>query len=200
MDDASTRALEERGLVRLAEIPRSLRGTVFWLSAESFGRFFAERFDAFSARSPGFIANHIGGSFSLTRKDLMAMGLQKLGRAAARMGTPLPLQIEEFLPKTVVLAPGGEEAIASAFKDPEQQLIVKPAGAAQGRGIFVAPAKDVITWTKTEYPIEVKKLEKEYPEDKDRYRRIRVVSEYVADPLLIGGRKFDLRIYFAFVG
>lgn len=142
MDDASTRALEERGLARLEEVPRSLRGAVFWLSAESFGRFFTEHFDAFSARDPGFLANHVGGSFSITRKDLMAEGLQRLARAAAKRGLPEGCpRVEEFLPKTVVLAPGGAGAVESAFRDPEQQLIVKPAGAAQGRGIFVAPAK-----------------------------------------------------------
>lgn len=201
MDDASTRALEERGLARLAAVPKCLRGTVFWLSAESFGRFFAEHFDAFSARSPGFLANHVGGSFSLTRKDLMAENLQRLARVAAKRQLPKGCpRVEEFLPKTVVLTPGGEAVVESAFRDPEQLLIVKPAGAAQGRGIFVKTAKEVVAWTRNEYPREIQRIREEFPEEKDRYRQIRVVSAYVDAPLLLGDRKFDFRVYVALVG
>lgn len=59
--------------------------------------------------------------------------------------------------------------------NPSKQWIVKPAASSQGRGIFV-----------TSNLADIPHKDKQF-----------VVSEYVANPLLFNGFKFDLRIYVA---
>lgn len=60
-------------------------------------------------------------------------------------------------------------------RDKLKQWIVKPAASSQGRGIFV-----------TNNIADIPHKEKQY-----------VVSEYIGNPLLFNGYKFDLRIYVA---
>ena len=67
--------------------------------------------------------------------------------------------------------------------------ILKPCGSSQGKGIQIL--------TK---PQQVKKLENQYKSSKysnsyNKKQHIFVVSEYINSPLLIQGRKFDLRLY-----
>ena len=70
--------------------------------------------------------------------------------------------------------------------------IMKPAGRAQGKGIFLfTDLKDITDWKKGE-----SKNEKIYEANKDSAGpEIYVVQRYLSNPYLIGGKKFDMRIY-----
>jgi tubulin polyglutamylase TTLL9 len=71
-----------------------------------------------------------------------------------------------------------------AFKRVGGLWIMKPVGRCQGRGIFVVDRiARVATWKKANDEREPEK------------REIYVVSKYIETPMLIGGKKFDLRIY-----
>jgi predicted ATP-grasp superfamily ATP-dependent carboligase len=59
-------------------------------------------------------------------------------------------------------------------KNPQRQWIVKPASSSQGKGIFITQDID------------------EIPPGQQM-----VASEYINNPLLIDGYKFDLRVYVA---
>lgn len=71
--------------------------------------------------------------------------------------------------------------------------IMKPAGRAQGKGIFLfTDLKDITDWKKGEN----KANEKINDPNKDTIApEIYVVQRYLANPYLIGGKKFDMRIY-----
>lgn len=61
---------------------------------------------------------------------------------------------------------------------------MKPVSRCQGRGIFVIDrVARVASWKKAN--------DEREPEKKEIY----VVSKYIENPMLIGGKKFDLRIY-----
>lgn len=73
---------------------------------------------------------------------------------------------------------------AEAFRRTGGLWIMKPVGRCQGRGIFVVDrVSRVAAW---------KKANDEREPDK---REIYIVSKYIEQPLLIGGKKFDLRLY-----
>ena len=64
--------------------------------------------------------------------------------------------------------------------------IMKPCGRAQGKGIFlVNKLNQLKKWaTCSKLPFQTLSLKESY-----------VISKYVENPLLIGGKKFDLRLY-----
>lgn len=116
--------------------------------------------------------NHFPFTNEITRKDNMA-------RNISIMQKNYPGHFS-FIPKTFIL-PNDREFLIRDFEQNQNGAsgakgnriyISKPPGGSQGRGIFVSDSIDELL---------------SYPHN--------VVSHYVADPLLIEGYKFDLRIY-----
>lgn len=82
-----------------------------------------------------------------------------------------------FLPKTYILPHEYQYLQKDMLSNTMKQWIFKPAAQAQGRGIFVTNKLAEIPQTSSN----------------SNY----VVSEYVYNPLLLNGYKFDMRIYIA---
>ena len=114
--------------------------------------------------------NHYPGMYAITRKNHLARNLMRMKRA---------FQEEfNFFPATWVL-PGDNIDFMNQFNKPtddkkqkRQTYIVKPDGLSQGKGIFLT--NDL----------------SEIPKD-ETY----VVQQYMQNPYLIDGLKFDLRLY-----
>lgn len=92
----------------------------------------------------------------------------------------------DFIPVTYMM-PADYNLFAEDFKrDPNHTWIMKPAAKAQGKGIFlINKISQIKKWSKEKWNgIAV-------PQGRDTY----VISKYIDNPLLIGGKKFDLRLY-----
>lgn len=117
--------------------------------------------------------NHFPCSFYVTRKDLMYKNVAKQSEIHGHKHF-------SFLPKTFVLPNEFGYLQQAMMKDPARQWIFKPAANSQGRGIFVTNKIEEID-------------QKTSSTSSSNY----VVSEYIANPLLLNGYKFDLRVYVA---
>lgn len=110
--------------------------------------------------------NHFPGSYLLCKKNFLASHLLKIQQI-------LP-EAYDFFPKTWILPFNynnlQEYSEASSYK---KVFIAKPEASCQGRGIFLT-----------------KKVSKTLNE-RENY----VVQEYIRNPFLIDGFKFDLRLY-----
>ncbi|XP_050422044.1 polyglutamylase complex subunit TTLL1-like [Adelges cooleyi] len=140
------------------------------------------------------MVNHFPNSCELGRKDLLVRNLKRyrkhLQRSGDRVGTVdsrTRLFVHmDFIPASFVL-PGEYSMFVEEFnKTGPSMWIMKPSGRCRGAGIFLIN--------------KLAKLRKWARESKEPYnpnapRETYVVSRYVERPLLIGGRKFDLRIY-----
>lgn len=107
--------------------------------------------------------NHFPGMMEICRKDLLARNLN-------RMLKVFPEEYNIF-PKTWSLPSNYAEALNYSLKNKNRTYIIKPAAAAQGRGIFLTQSL------------------------KDIQMDGMVCQLYVKKPLLIDGLKFDLRVY-----
>ena len=131
--------------------------------------------------------NHFPKHYELTRKDLLVKNLKRARKAAEKeQGAERAHGAYAFFPTTFTL-PIDYRLFVEEFKRSGGVWIMKPIGRAQGKGIFL--------FTKLSQISDWKKANRwnAGPEGErvDNY----IVQRYVDAPYLIGGKKFDLRLY-----
>ena len=129
--------------------------------------------------------NHFRNHYELTRKDLMIKNLKRQQRALAREGNDEEAAKYDFSPTTYVL-PADYGLFNEEFKHHVGAFwIMKPIGGAQGKGIFLFnKLSQIADWKK----------DHRWKADNPQAETY-VVQKYIENPLLVGGKKFDLRLY-----
>ncbi|XP_074127988.1 polyglutamylase complex subunit TTLL1 isoform X4 [Sminthopsis crassicaudata] len=93
----------------------------------------------------------------------------------------------DFVPVTFMLPADYNLFVEEFRKSPSSTWIMKPCGKAQGKGIFlINKLSQIKKWSR-----DSKTSSFVSQSSKEAY----VISLYISNPLLIGGRKFDLRLY-----
>ncbi|PVD20598.1 hypothetical protein C0Q70_18754 [Pomacea canaliculata] len=132
--------------------------------------------------------NHFRNHCELTRKNLMARNLKRLRRSIAQKYGKTEAQNIGFFSE-IILQSEYHIFVETYKKCNPGFWIMKPVAKSQGKGIFLFKRlKDITVWRKGTDSQRLSDQTKETPETY-------VVQRYIENPYLIGGRKFDLRIY-----
>jgi len=169
---------------------------IFWADKE----WIHDVFDHIHLRSPNQRINHFRNHYELTRKDLLVKNVKRSKRQAEKEGNTEEARLFGMIsPQTFVL-PQEYSIFVEEFKkySHDTYWIMKPVGKSQGKGIFLFnQLKQISDWKPNETTwasrneTNKKKQDDEPEEKKEAY----VVQKYLQNPLLIGGKKFDIRIY-----
>ncbi|KAK9814201.1 hypothetical protein WJX72_002184 [[Myrmecia] bisecta] len=131
---------------------------------------------------PYQIINHFPNHYEITRKDLMVKNVKRYLKQVRKDGGDLDAL--DFVPTTFIL-PQDYSLFVEEFRKASSTWIMKPTSKAQGKGIFlINKLSQVKKWAAGQWPSAVRPQMENY-----------VVSKYIDDPLLVGGKKFDLRVY-----
>jgi tubulin polyglutamylase TTLL9 len=131
--------------------------------------------------------NHFPNSFELTRKDLMAKNLQRLRRELRKTGQEWQV---DFSPPTYVL-PSQFAMFMEDVKRKDGPWICKPVGGSMGQGIvFLTTEQEAASFQSRMFGRFQSASTAE-----DKMKLTYVAQRYILNPLLIGGRKFDIRLY-----
>ena len=160
---------------------------IFWCDKE----WIYETFDQIHLQ-PHQKVNHFRNHYELTRKDLLVKNLKRAKRQAEKDGNTEEFNRLAMFPNTYVL-PLEYSIFVEEYKRIQSEKakgekciwIMKPCGKAQGKGIFLVDRLSQITDWKSET-----RFRPENP-GVESY----VCQRYITNPLLVGGKKFDLRIY-----
>ncbi|ETV74521.1 hypothetical protein H257_11044 [Aphanomyces astaci] len=125
--------------------------------------------------------NHFRNGRELCRKDLLIKNLKR-ARRAQKKNEEFPY---DFFPITYIL-PGEYSMFVEEFKRNQGIWIMKPIGKAQGKGIFLFTKLSQISDWRTDY---------RYKQPENQQVETYVVQKYISNPYLVGGKKFDLRLY-----
>eukprot|EP00038_Savillea_parva_P027287 m.58753 g.58753 ORF g.58753 m.58753 type:complete len:451 (-) comp7840_c1_seq1:1052-2404(-) len=131
---------------------------------------------------------HFPTHFELTRKDRSVTNMKRLRKKLEReVGKKEAAKRCSFMPETFYL-PGEYHMFVELWKkSPSTAWIMKPVGRAQGKGIFLfRKLEDIVGW---------KKDTRFDPDESGDKRDAYIVQQYISNPYLIGGKKFDLRFY-----
>jgi len=134
--------------------------------------------------------NHFRNSYEMTRKDLLIKNLKRSKRALIKGGHTEEANQYDFFPKCFAV-PQEHSLFVEEFKRVQNSTwIMKPIGRCQGKGIFiVSKLKQVDHWKRRKMPLGIREDDgKSAPEPY-------IIQQYIDNPLLIGGKKFDLRVY-----
>jgi len=128
------------------------------------------------------IINHYPNHFELTRKDLMVKNIKRYLKDLSRDGSAqVP---SDFVPVTYLLPADYTLFVEEFRRNPNSMWIMKPTSRSQGKGIFIInKLAQIKKWSSSSRWAQMPM--------KEAY----VISRYIENPLLIGGKKFDLRIY-----
>lgn len=148
------------------------------------------------------LINHFPNHYELVRKDLLVKNIKRYRKELEKECNPLASKTEiklangqavnrytylDFIPVTFVLPSDYNMFVEEFRRFPQSTWILKPCGKSQGAGIFlINKLSKLKKWSR-----ESKKYLQHQLTSKDMY----VISRYIDNPLLIGGKKFDLRIY-----
>ncbi|XP_033329640.1 tubulin tyrosine ligase-like 1B isoform X3 [Megalopta genalis] len=138
--------------------------------------------------------NHFPNHYELTRKDLLVKNIKRYRKELEREGNPLAERGDgpvkylylDFIPVTFVLPADYNMFVEEYRKSPQSTWIMKPCGKSQGAGIFlINKLSKLKKWSR----------EAKNPFNPNLTKESYVISRYIDNPLLIGGKKFDLRLY-----
>ncbi|XP_073436866.1 probable tubulin polyglutamylase TTLL9 isoform X5 [Dendrobates tinctorius] len=128
------------------------------------------------------------GWTELTRKNFMVKNLKRYRKQLDRESGRLEALKCDFFPKTFELPAEYHLFVEEFRRNPGITWIMKPVAKSQGKGIFLfRKLKDIIDWRKDGSRSDEQKDELPV----ENY----VAQRYIENPYLIGGRKFDLRVY-----
>ncbi|GAW81416.1 tubulin tyrosine ligase-like protein 1 [Plasmodium gonderi] len=182
-----------------------------------------EVYDTLSLRNNQYV-NHFRNYYELTRKDLLAKNIKRLKKQNEKIKSEEELKIIDITPVTFVLPLEYKIFLEEYKKRSNRVWIMKPIGRSQGKGIFLFDKisqirewsvgrsrhinerdkerdgekykgndRDLEKSRKSERSVN---LERGVHPDKERDRPEQyIVQEYIQNPLLIGGKKFDIRLY-----
>jgi len=129
------------------------------------------------------LVNHFPNHYELTRKDLMYKNVKRYRKDLRKQGYDDSRL--DFVPRTFILPQDYSLFLEEHKKGSVGTWIFKPHGRAQGRGIFLINKLS-----------QIKRLAPRGSSNSDRNPLdTYIICEYLSRPLLIGGRKFDLRVY-----
>eukprot|EP00033_Pygsuia_biforma_P002884 GCRY01003181.1.p1 GENE.GCRY01003181.1~~GCRY01003181.1.p1 ORF type:complete len:439 (-),score=70.47 GCRY01003181.1:32-1348(-) len=129
--------------------------------------------------------NHFKNHYELTRKDMLSKNIKRIRRQLEREGKSEQALQYNIVPSTFILPLEYAMFVEEFKKHPGTVWIMKPVGRAQGRGIFL--------FTKLNQISEWKK-DTRWKADQPQAEHY-VVQRYLGNPYLVGGKKFDLRLY-----
>ncbi|XP_018107349.1 probable tubulin polyglutamylase TTLL1 isoform X2 [Xenopus laevis] len=180
---------EKRGWVQVTE---SEDWNFYWMSVQTIRNCFSVE-NGFRL-SDDQLVNHFPNHYELTRKDLMVKNIKRYRKEQEKEGSPLAEKDEngkylylDFVPVTFMLPADYNLFVEEFRKSPSSTWIMKPCGKAQGKGIFlINKLSQIKKWSR-----DSKTSSFVSQSSKEAY----VISLYIDNPLLIGGKKFDLRLY-----
>ncbi|CAE7694835.1 TTLL9, partial [Symbiodinium microadriaticum] len=131
--------------------------------------------------------NHYRNGRELCRKDLVAKNIKRQRRQLEKEGRTEEASQYDILPTTFLL-PREYAMFVEEFKKIGGIWIMKPIGAAQGKGIFLFTRLSEISDWKTDF---------KYKPGGGSEKEVEayVCQRYLQYPLCIGGKKFDIRMY-----
>ncbi|XP_069320738.1 inactive polyglycylase TTLL10 [Eulemur rufifrons] len=130
----------------------------------------------------------------LTTKIGLLCALREYSRVVSKVNTQArTLKMEEFFPETYRLDNRDEREAFFTLFDETQMWICKPTASNQGKGIFLLRNQEEVA---------ALQAKTQSMEDDPIYRKMpfrapqaRVVQRYIQNPLLLEGKKFDVRSY-----
>eukprot|EP00747_Dinoflagellata_sp_TGD_P221980 gnl/TRDRNA2_/TRDRNA2_93740_c0_seq1.p1 gnl/TRDRNA2_/TRDRNA2_93740_c0~~gnl/TRDRNA2_/TRDRNA2_93740_c0_seq1.p1 ORF type:complete len:509 (+),score=87.00 gnl/TRDRNA2_/TRDRNA2_93740_c0_seq1:206-1732(+) len=156
---------------------------------------------------PNQHVNHFRNHYELTRKDLLVKNMKRMRRQCEKEGRQDLAKEYEVYPLTFAM-PQEYNMFVEEFKRHQGATwIMKPVGRSQGAGIFLVTKlaqlqqwRPSINWA----PANRKNSDGggKDPDDDDLNREgpeSYVIQKYVDAPLVIGGKKFDIRLYVAVI-
>ncbi|XP_074148878.1 putative tubulin polyglutamylase TTLL9 isoform X2 [Sminthopsis crassicaudata] len=132
--------------------------------------------------------SHFRNHYELTRKNYMVKNLKRFRKQLEREMGKLEAAKCDFFPKTFELPSDYHLFVEEFRKTPGITWIMKPVARSQGKGIFLfRKLKDIMDWRKD--------VGRSDDQKDDIPVENYVAQRYIENPYLIGGRKFDLRVY-----
>ncbi|ANQ08702.1 Uncharacterized protein PCOAH_00030240 [Plasmodium coatneyi] len=180
-----------------------------------------EVYDTLSLRNNQYV-NHFRNYYELTRKDLLAKNMKRLKKQNEKVKNEEELKLIDITPVTFVLPLEYKLFLEEYKRRGNRTWIMKPIGKSQGKGIFLFnKISQIKSWSvgrgkdvdrnkafevgrspdrgKDPHRSKVAEVDKPTEADKEADRGDRpeqyIVQEYIPNPLLIGGKKFDIRLY-----
>ncbi|KAK2963300.1 putative Tubulin glycylase 3B [Blattamonas nauphoetae] len=157
---------------------------IYWANKRSARNIF--RADSSFRLGDHQLINHFPNHHEITRKDFLIRNLKRYHRELAREGLLQTVgDILDYVPCTFNIPIDLPLFFDEYRKRPRSTWIVKPGALSQGQGIFlVNRLSQARRWANSRTWLLPNGQHESY-----------VLSRYIDNPLLIGNRKFDLRLY-----